>query len=304
MRIMEILSTASRALRSNRLRTILSVLGIVIGVASVITLIAVGTGAQQQVTENISALGTNIINISPGFGVGRAGRQSSSGEEIFTLELGETIEKVAPSVKRVVPIQQASGFLVRGDENLRVTVMGVTPAYAAVMNYKVASGRFLRQADVDGEAFVAIIGANVATDLFPGVNPVGEGVYLSMRGRRVPVLLAGVMEERRPVGFLNYAGNIYIPSTSRLRRIQGTRSVANDTAEACWGNDVDSAIAEITYLLACRTGCCTGFCVSRQLALLESFTDSFGSFTVLLAAIEGIPLVGDGIGIRIIMMVA
>jgi len=304
MRIMEILSTASRALRSNRLRTILSVLGIVIGVASVITLIAVGTGAQQQVTENISALGTNIINISPGFGVGRAGRQSSSGEEIFTLELGETIEKVAPSVKRVVPIQQASGFLVRGDENLRVTVMGVTPAYAAVMNYKVASGRFLRQADVDEEAFVAIIGANVATDLFPGVNPVGERVYLSMGGRRFPVLIAGVMEEKGQVGFLNYDGNIYIPITTLLRRIQGTSRVASFIAEAHSVNDVNSAIGEITYFLTRRTGSSTGFRVTSQLTLLETLTETIGTFTVMLAAIGGISLVVGGIGIMNIMMVS
>src|SRR5690606_6030263 len=214
------------------------------------------------------------------------------------------IEKVAPSVKRVVPIQQASGFLVRGDENLRVTVMGVTPAYAAVMNYKVASGRFLRQADVDEEAFVAIIGANVATDLFPGVNPVGERVYLSMGGRRFPVLIAGGMEEQGQVGFLNYDGNIYIPITTLLRRIQGTSRVASFTAEAPPVTDVNSAIGEITYFLTRRTGSSTGFRVTSQLTLLETLTETIGTFTVMLAAIGGISLVVGGIGIMNIMMVS
>ena len=159
MRLSEVLSTAARSLRSNRLRTVLSVLGIVIGVASVITLIAVGTGAQRQVTERISALGTNIINISPSFGVGRGGRQSSSLENIFTLDLGETILAVSPSVKRITPVQQGSGSLVREDGNLRVTLQGITPEYADIMSFRVASGRFIRQRDVEEEAFVAALGA-------------------------------------------------------------------------------------------------------------------------------------------------
>ena len=304
MRVSEILSTAARSLRSNRLRTVLSVLGIVIGVASVITLIAVGTGAQRQVTERISALGTNIINISPGFGVGRGGRQSASGENVFTLELAETILAVAPSVKRIAPVQQNSGSLVRDDGNLRVTIMGVTPEYADMMNYKVASGRFVRALDVEDEAFVAVLGAKVAADLYEGANPVGQRAVLAVGGRRYPVLIAGVMEEKGQVGFLNYDNLVYLPITTLLRRMTGGSTVSSYVAEAHSVQEVDAAIGQISYFLTRRTGSSSGFRVTSQLQLLETLTATIGTFTVMLAAIGGISLLVGGIGIMNIMMVS
>lgn len=304
MRLSEILSTASRSLRTNRLRTVLSVLGIVIGVASVITLIAVGTGAQRQVTERISALGTNIINITPSFGVGRGGRQSSSGENIFTLDLGETILAFAPSVKRIAPVQQGNGSLVREDGNLRVSVMGITPEYAEIMNYRVAAGRFIRQLDVDEEAFVAVLGSQVAEDLFEGANPVGQRVVLAVGARRFPLLIVGVMEEKGQVGFSNFDNQVYMPVTTLLRRVTGSSIVSSYIAEAHSTAEVDAAIGQITYFLTRRTGSSSGFRVSSQLTLLETLSETIGTFTVMLAAIAGISLLVGGIGIMNIMMVS
>lgn len=304
MRVSEILSTAARSLRSNRLRTVLSVLGIVIGVASVITLIAVGTGAQRQVTESISALGTNIINISPSFGVGRGGRQSSSGENIFTLDLGETILAVSPSIKRIAPVQQSSGSLVREDGNLRVTMMGVTPEYADIMNYRAASGRFIRNLDIEEEAFVAVLGSQVAADLFEGMDPVGQRVVLASGSRRFPVLIVGVMEQKGQVGFLNYDNLVYLPITTLLNRVTGGSTVSSYIAEAHSVSEVDAAIGQITYFLTRRTGSSSGFRVTSQLTLLETLTETISTFTVMLAAIGGISLLVGGIGIMNIMMVS
>ena len=304
MRMSEILATASRSLRSNRLRTILSILGIVIGVASVITLIAVGTGAQNQVTERISALGTNIINISPAFGVGRGGRQSTSGENIFTLELGETILSVAPSVKRITPVQQSSAFVVRDDQNLRATVMGITPAYAEMMNYKPYSGRFIRSLDVEEEAFVAVLGWEVAQSLFEGVDPVGERLVLAFGNRRFPVLIVGVMEQKGQVGFMNYDNLVYVPITTLLRRVTGGTTVSSFIAEAHSVDEVNAAIGQIQYFLTRRTGSTSGFRVTSQLTLLETLTETIGTFTIMLAAIGGISLLVGGIGIMNIMMVS
>lgn len=304
MRMWEILATAARSLRTNRLRTILSILGIVIGVASVITLIAVGTGTQNQVTERISALGTNIINISPAFGVGRGGRQSSSGENIFTLDLGEKILAFAPSVKRITPVQQMNGSLVLADQNLRVTLMGITPEYADIMNYKVHSGRFIRALDVDEEAFVAVLGWGVAQDLFGPVDPVGQRVVLSAGGRRFPLLVVGVMEERGQVGFMNFDDLVYMPITTLLHRVTGGRTVSSYIAEAYSAAEVNDAVGQISYFLTRRTGNSTGFRVTSQLTLLEALTETIGTFTVMLAAIGGISLLVGGIGIMNIMLVS
>jgi len=304
MRVTEVLATAGRSLRSNRLRTVLSVLGIVIGVASVITLIAVGTGAQNQVTERISALGTNIVHISPSFGVGRGGRQSSSRENIFTLELGETILSAAPAVRRISPVQQTSGLLVRDDQNLRVTVMGVSPEYADIMNYRASSGRFIRALDLEETSFVAVLGWNVAQDLFEGEDPVGQRAVLAVGSRRFPVLIVGVMEEKGQAGFTNFDSVVYMPATTLLHRIMGSTRVSSFVAEAHSANDVNAAIGQITYFLTRRTGSSSGFRVTSQLMLLETLTETIGTFTIMLAAIGGISLLVGGIGIMNIMMVS
>lgn len=304
MKFIEITLTAIRSLGANRLRTVLAILGIVIGVASVITLVSVGTGAQAQVTENISQLGTNLVNVQPGFSFGRRGRVSSSRDDLFTLDLAAYMAQAAPSVSRIIPSQQSSGLLVRGDENLRASIIGVTPEYGDVMNYSLLQGRFIRDFDLEEREAAVVLGYNVAQTFFGDASPIGHGIIISMNGRNVPFRIVGVMAPKGQVMFANYDDQVYIPITTLLQRLTGSRTVAGYVAEAKSAEQVNAAIGEISYFLSRRTNGEGNFRVTSQTTLLDTLSDTINTFTTMLAAIAGISLLVGGIGIMNIMLVS
>lgn len=299
----EVIRSASRALRSNKLRTVLSVLGIVIGVGSVIALVSVGTGAQRQVTESISSLGTELININPAFSRGFGSRISQS-RNMFTLSLAEEIKAASPSVSHVVPLQQTSGLLVYDGANLQATVVGVTPEYQDVMNYWPLIGRFVRERDLEARDAVAVLGSDVATTLFGPTLPIGERLILSVGDRRIPLTVVGVMEPKGQVFLSNFDDQVYVPITTLLNRVMGTQTVSSFVATAHTADLAQDAVQQIEYFLMQRLGGTSAFRVSSQQALLETLTSTLSTFTVMLAAISGISLLVGGIGIMNIMLVS
>ncbi|HBK60308.1 MAG TPA: hypothetical protein DDZ84_05880, partial [Firmicutes bacterium] len=163
MGIAEIVGLALRNLWANKLRTALSVLGIVIGVASVITMISAGSSAQKQITSDISALGSNMIMVTPNLKPGARGR---SYEHLLTISLAEQIQAAAPEVSAVSPVAQTEGRLIAGSSSTSAMITGITPAYTRIASSRIALGRSLVQSEVDAAAHSMVLGSRVASDLF------------------------------------------------------------------------------------------------------------------------------------------
>ena len=303
MRAVDVLRDAGRSIRTNKLRAALSILGIVIGVASVIALISVGTGAQRQVTEQIASLGSNLITVSPGFQFSRGGRQSQSGLDL-DVSLAAELEAAAPAVKRVVPQHQTSAQLLYDQTDLRATLIGVTEAYPEMMNYPLLAGRFVLESDVETAAPVMVLGSEVATTLFGESLPIGQTLLVRVGSRRIPFLVVGVMAPKGQVMFSNYDRQVYVPITTLLQRVIGTTAVSNFVAEAASTEAVPEAVAQLEYFLMRRTGDPDRFRVTSQQSLLDTLSSTISTFTTLLAAIAGISLVVGGIGIMNIMLVS
>ena len=181
--IFEIIKLAINSLKANKLRTFLSMLGIIIGVGAVIAIVSIGSGAREQITAQISDLGSNVINIFPGTSKGWGGKVSKSSADVFTLELADYIEKVSPSVKRVVPIFQGSGLLIKGNFNIQTTIIGTDADYQKVNNYNLALGQFINEGDLTTSRNVIVLGSGLAEELFGNNNPLGEKIKLSYQRR-------------------------------------------------------------------------------------------------------------------------
>ena len=194
--IFEILRMALDSLTANKLRSFLSMLGIIIGVGAVIAIVSVGSGAQSQVTSQISQLGSNIINIGPGISRGRNGRISFSATDVFTMELANQLLNNCPSLSRITPNVQSSGLLIAGSANYQTSVVGVTPSYQEIYDYYPALGQFITEEQQENATNVMILGAGLAEELFPSQNPLGEKVKLFIRDRKLLFVVIGVMEEK------------------------------------------------------------------------------------------------------------
>ncbi|MGB6607172.1 MAG: ABC transporter permease, partial [Atribacterota bacterium] len=177
--IFEIIKLAIESLKANKLRTFLSMLGIIIGVGAVIAIVSIGSGAREQITARISNLGSNVINILPGTSKGWGGRVSKSSEGIFTLELADYIEKVSPSVKRVIPVSQGTGLLIKGNFNIQTTIIGTDADYPEITNYNLTMGQFINEGDLDTSRNIVVLGSELAEELFGNNNPLGEKIKLS-----------------------------------------------------------------------------------------------------------------------------
>ena len=304
MRAADVVRDAARSIRTNKLRTALSILGIVIGVASVIALISVGTGAERRVTEQIASLGSNLININPAPQFSRGSRRNLGGSDQLDVSLAVELEAAAPAVKRVVPQHQTTAQIQYAQTDLRATVMGVTEAYPEMMNYALLAGRFVRRSDVDEGAPVIVLGSEAATTLFGETLPIGETVLVRVGSRQIPFRVVGVMAPKGQVMFTNFDNQVYVPISTLLQRVLGTTSVGGFVAEAISAEAAPEAVSQLQYFLTRRTGDPNRFRVTSQQSLLDALSTTIGTFTTLLAAIAGISLVVGGIGIMNIMLVS
>lgn len=306
MEIRETAATAFDALLSNKLRTGLAVLGIVIGISAVVSLLALGQGAQQAVTSRITSLGSNLLTISPGAASQRGVRGAAGTASTLTLEDARAIVS-APSVTTVsaVSAEVSRNFQVtygRANTNTRVT--GTLPTYTAVRNITMAQGVFLSERDVTGLSKVAILGPQVAADLFgAAAAPVGQIVQINRIGFRI----IGVTEAKGGSGFFNQDDIIYIPVTTAQKVLMGTTTVNNISVAAISAEVMDQATQEIGLLLLSRHGLRTpeeaDFTIRSQADILSAVTEATGTFTALLSGIAAISLLVGGIGIMNVMLV-
>ncbi|HWP34693.1 MAG TPA: ABC transporter permease [Thermodesulfobacteriota bacterium] len=301
MRLDEALLVALRALGVNRLRTALTMLGIVIGVAAVIAMASIGEGAQQRVARQITSLGTNLVLVSPRRPrpdelVGLRGRS-----EGLVIEDADAIAAQVPGVVRVVPSITVDGPVTRLSRSVSGGVEGTTPDYPAVRNFRVARGRFLTQADLEERRQVAVLGVDAAADLFPpGVDPVGQEIRI----RDERFLVVGVMEPKGQIFFTNFDEKIFVPLTTASRRLTGTDRLSAIQVEAASPAAVPATRDAVDALLRRRHQGIPDYRIRSQDEFLRTLRQTIATFRALLGGIAAISLLVGGVGIMNIMLVS
>lgn len=303
MKLREILKTAFQSVRSNALRSFLSMLGIVIGVASVISVVSIGTGSQRAVLDNISQLGSNLITISPAFQRGSAGRVSQGETQVFTLGMAQEIQQAVPFVSSVAPQVTGRGLLVVGGENVQVSMTGASPEYQTVMNYTPTSGRFISQDDLDDELNVIALGSDIAKEFWPESDPVGTEVLLIVNDRRYTFTIVGVMEAKGQMLGASFDNQVYLPITTMMHRVTKTDRVAAYSAQALSESVTSDAVEQLEFFLSRRIGP-NAFRVSSQEQMMEALAQVSNTLSLMLGGIASIALVVGGIGIMNIMLVS
>jgi putative ABC transport system permease protein len=319
MRLLASVEIALRALTVNKMRSGLTMLGIIIGISAVIILVSVGQGVQTMVAEQMQNIGSNLLFVMPG----ELEESSSSMKSNFlrsanvsTLTLGdaEAIAKSAnvPAVRAVAPEFVGSGIIVYGSSNTQATVSGVTSKYSSVTNFHPLLGRFIEDNDLRTNARVAVLGQTVLEELFAaGINPIGQVVKIN----RVPFRIVGVMKEKGGTAFSDEDDVVFIPLTTAQTRLFGIRHVSGDYsvsviyATAVDESLLDAARDQVRRILRQRHGLTYStdkddFSVLTQ----EDIASVLGSLTAVLTAFLGliaaVSLIVGGIGIMNIMLVS
>ena len=306
MKLWDCFATALRALLSNKLRSALTMLGILIGVAAVISVLSLGSAQAAIVEESFATLGSNLIYVTPPeLGIAGVGAQTT-----LTLEDAEAIAQYAPSVEEVSPMAQTYAQVVAGGESLSNTIIaGVWPEAEVVDNYAVALGSFITNFDYGARSRVAVLGSEVAKTLFGEMDPTGQSLRIG--GRQFQV--SGVLESRG-MGFGLEDMRVYIPLSTFYNTLatsqMGSRgsSVNMISVQVESGDMLESAEQEITDILRYRHGLREGedndFRVLNMASVAEQVTEVLGILALVLAAIAGISLLVGGIGIMNIMLVS
>lgn len=301
----ELLKMAGLSLVANKLRTILTMLGIIIGVSAVIAMVSVGMGVRKNVTDSISRLGSNLLMVMAG-SANRGGVRGGAGSvQTLTYDDAKAIKAKIKDVAYVSPTAQTSSQVVYGHENWSTTVTGVIPEYVAIQSLTMQSGIFFSEHDVDVRNRVAVIGTTVATNLFGSVNPVGKKIRIGNAPYTVIGLIAS--KGQSSVG-QDQDDVVLIPLTTAQERLLGITYVRNINVQVADADKMDEVQANIEKLLRqrhrIRAGADDDFNVRNLTSLMETMTETTTMITLLLGSIAGISLVVGGIGIMNIMMVS
>jgi len=304
MKFTETFRSALGGLNANRIRSFLSMLGIIIGIAAVIIIISITQGSQRSISERIQALGTNLINVSPGRRGGFAGMRARTRENVFTLEDGEKILKKASAVKRVVPVINTRLLLQYEDKNAEIAVNGVTPEYQDVFNFWVEEGKFLDYRDLKSFRTVIVLGQGVANDLFGDEDPLGQSIMVNGPLSRYKFRVIGVMQPKGRVMFFDFDDQAFIPISTAQKRLLHTKYVGSFSIQAESKETTDEAIEQIDAILYQKFQDDTKYSISSQEELLSTMGSVMQTFTIMLVGIAGISLLVGGIGIMNTMLVS
>jgi putative ABC transport system permease protein len=306
MRLWDSFSTALRALLNNKLRSVLTILGILIGVAAVVSVLSLGRAQQTLVEQSFANLGSNLIYVTPPqLGIAGVGAQST-----LTFQDAQAIARDAPAVQAVAPTAQSYAQVVAGAQSLSNTIIaGVVPKAEQVNNYVVAEGSFITDFDYGGVSRVVVLGNEVATTLFGAMDPVGQSIRIG--GRQFEVI--GVLASRG-VGFGTEDLQVYVPLSTFYATLSSSQAgsrgniVNTISVQARSSSDVQSAEEQITAILrqqhGLRLGEADDFRVFSLASVLEQLTRVLGIIRLVLVGIAGISLVVGGIGIMNIMLVS
>jgi len=307
MNFLAIMKVAGRALGRNKLRTALTMLGIIIGVGAVIVLVSIGQGAQAMVLDQISSMDTNMMYVMPGnlnFGgaaLGAGAANSLTDEDVAAME------REVPTIAAASPVVNASGQLVFGNQNWFVRMQGTNDQFPQIRSWKVEQGEFFTESDVRSAARVIVLGKSVAEKLFPGIDPIGE----SIRVRNLPFRVVGVLSAKgQSMVGQDQDDTAVIPYTTAQRKLLGQQipSINQAMVSAISQEATSVTQRQITDLLRQRhkigAGESDDFLVRNMTDAAQTFTQLTTIMTLLLGSIAAISLVVGGIGIMNIMLVS
>ncbi|MFZ2361401.1 MAG: ABC transporter permease [Anaerolineae bacterium] len=307
-KLLMVLRVALKALTAHKMRSVLTMLGVVIGVAAVIALVAVGNGAQAQVVSQFESLGSNLLTVSPmvNFGFSREGLQESSAS-LSNADVA-AIQGLATAVATAAPQYNSNATVTQSGNTTNLTINGVTADYAAVRNWDLARGRFLTDEDNEDLAMVVVLGQTAVEDLFGStlVNPVGQTVRINRQNYTV----VGVLESKGQSGFGNQDSVAMIPLRTAQLKLggAGTQTISQINLQVASAAEMDLAQAQVTAILRTRRGLSASqdadFTVQNQADIVSTISETTGTFTTLLGSIAAISLLVGGIGIMNIMLVS
>jgi putative ABC transport system permease protein len=310
----ETLGIALKSLTANKLRTLLTALGIIIGVAAVVALLAIGRGSQESITSSITASGANLLTVRSGASSSGGVRgQVGSGQTLTTADakaLADT--QNVPNASLVSPEYEDNAQLVAGSQNANARITGAEPAYLVVHNVSLAEGDFISESDISSMSNVAVLGANVAMSLFPDGDALGQSLRINGQSFKV----VGVLASKGGSGFGSTDDGVIVPLTTAQRRLFGGRAVSGGSTlvssiavQARDAESVTSTLDQINQTLRDRHNLPAGgdgddFSVINQQDILESVQQTTQTLTLFLGAIAAISLLVGGIGIMNIMLVS
>ncbi|HMB89958.1 MAG TPA: ABC transporter permease [Rhodothermales bacterium] len=305
MKASTLIKVATKSIVKNKMRTLLTMLGIIIGVGAVIVMVAVGEGAQSQIEEQINNLGTNLIVITPGSSNQGGVSRGAGSFNRLTLEDAEKLERESLTLSGVSPVIMTRTQVVGGQGNWRSSIHGVSTSYPVVREWQVAAGLFFDQNDVRSQRKVALLGKTVADNLFPGEDPVGQQVRL----RNVPFTVIGVMAEKGQTPEGNDQDDVILaPYTTVRNRLSGWSFIGQILASSFSPSDIPAAQEEIRLIMRESHDLSEweedDFTIRNQTDLAETASGTTEVMTLLLAAIASISLLVGGIGIMNIMLVS
>ncbi len=305
MNIANLLKIALKALNNNKLRCFMTMLGIIIGVASVITMLAIGQGSKNSIKAQISEMGSNMIMIHPG-SMQRGGVRQSA-DDMKSLEVSDyEALQTLPGIAAISPSVNSSGQLVNGNNNYPSTIYGVTPDYLDIRKLKVKEGAMFTEHDIKSAAKVCILGKTVVDNLFPnGEDPVGRVI----RFGKIPLTVVGVLESKGTNSMgMDQDDVVIAPYTTVMKRILAIDYIQGIFASAVDENRTEETIDRITEMLRARhriqPDADDDFDIRSQQELSQMMNSTSDMMTVLLACIAGISLLVGGIGIMNIMYVS
>lgn len=306
MNIFENIRLALRSLKSNTLRSVLTMLGIIIGVGAVITMVAIGQGAKASVTNQIQGLGSNLLIVTPGQSNVGGVKGGAGSLTNMTMDDVNAIKSGADAVQNVAPTANKQVQVVLGSQNTSTQLVGTTPAYAEVRNQPVSIGRYFTDQELQTNAEVAVIGTSVVQNLTgnPNSNLVGQTVNIN----QVPFEIIGILQSKGSSGMNNNDDQILVPITSAQTRLIGSPAIRTIYVQAKSSDVMSTASAEIEQILRNQHklsfNAQDDFTVTSQADILSTAQSITQTLTLLLSGVAAISLLVGGIGIMNIMLVS
>ena len=305
MNLQNLFRIAWRAILLNKTRTLLTMLGIIIGVGSVITMLAIGEGSKKSIKENISKMGTNMLNIRPGAGMFGGVRNNS---DIQSLKMTDylALKKEATLLKYITPVFSGNGQSIAGANNWPTSIYGVNMDYLSIREWSVTEGAMFGQDEIDNFSKVAVIGQTIVKNLFPdGDSPIGQ----TIRFKNIPFKVIGILAAKGESNFGQDQDDIIIaPYTTVQKRILAQNYLQSIVASAINENEAENAVNQVKKILERTHNIAAdqenNFNVFSQQELISTFSSTSEMLTVLLVAIASISLIVGGIGIMNIMYVS
>lgn len=301
------LKIALNSLKVNKMRSMLTSLGIIIGVAAVIIMLAIGSGANKKVQENMESMGSNLLTIRSATAKTGGISMGFGSKPTLSIKDAQAIQKQARGVDAVAPVMNSSKQVMHGNQNWQTSIYGITPAYLYVKNYEIALGRAITRDDDANSSKVALIGSSVERELFGDINPIGK----TIRIETTPFKVIGTLKTKGQMGPMDQDDLIFIPLSTAQRKLFGTDfpgSVSQILVKAQSLEDANIAQKDVEEILRRRHNLgitqANDFDIRNSAEFQEKMKSTVQTFAILLASIASVSLVVGGIGIMNIMLVS